>query len=486
MIHGRKLFEWLRVVCLWFAFLGFACCAESYSHAADRLDDEVRQHAESVARGYRFLTEKAYLPADFDQQTFDEVWLAWPKALREKAKLANASERQAMSFQRYGLTARPVVESDGLLNSNSNSQGLLPLQYVVDSQGGWTMNCFACHGGTVYGTPYPGAPNNRFGLQSLTEEIRRTKLRLGKPLARMDVGSLIVPLGSTEGRTNAVMFGVGLMHFRRPDLTMLENVGPPSLIHHDMDAPPWWHFHRRPYLYIDGFAERGHRGLMQFMLVRENGPEKFREWESDFRDVYNYMMSLRPPKFTGPVDASLAERGRSLFENHCARCHGSYGDGSPFPNVMVPLDEIGTDGVRLSALPVEGRKKYAESWFANAGLSDAHHTIVEPPGYVAPPLDGVWASAPYFHNGSVPTLWHVLNPEQRPLVWRRSAEAMDIEKVGFQVEIVDRVPLTEEDPVARRQYMDTRQFGKSAGGHTFPLELSVDDRRAVLEYLKTL
>ena len=35
------------------------------------------------------------------------------------------------------------------------------------------MNCFSCHGGSVYGVPTPGAPNNRFALQTLTEETRR-------------------------------------------------------------------------------------------------------------------------------------------------------------------------------------------------------------------------------------------------------------------------------------------------------------------------
>ena len=40
-------------------------------------------------------------------------------------------------------------------------------------------------------------------------------------------------------------------------------------------------------------------------------------------------------------------------------------------------------------------------------------------GYVTPPLHGVWASAPYFHNGSVPTVWDVLKPADRPKVWRR-------------------------------------------------------------------
>ena len=36
----------------------------------------------------------------------------------------------------------------------------------------------------------------------------------------------------------------------------------------------------------------------------------------------------------------------------------------------------------------------------------------DPGGYVATPLDGLWASSPYFHNGSVPTLWHGLTVDQ--------------------------------------------------------------------------
>jgi hypothetical protein len=153
---------------------------------------------------------------------------------------------------------------------------------------------------------------------------------------------------------------------------------------------------------------------------------------------------------------------------------------------MVSIDEVGTDPVRLSALPIEGRQKYADSWFAHAGEPSQQKTLVDPAGYVAPPLDGVWASPPYFHNGSVPTLWHVLNPDERPAIWRRRGEAIDEDRIGFQIEVVDRVPLVGIEAAERRQYMDTNRFGKSADGHDFGLELDEDGRRAVLEYLKTL
>ncbi|QEG42741.1 c-type cytochrome [Roseimaritima ulvae] len=437
--------------------------------------------------GYRLLTEKAYLPPDFDQATFDDVWQSWPRPLREVAAKASAAERRRMAFERYGLTTRPGDDSGR------------PLQYVVDEAGNWTMNCFSCHGGSVYGRPTPGAPNNRFALQTMTEELRRTKLRLGKPLTRMDLGSLVIPLGTTHGTTNAVVFGVALMNYRDAELNIV-NAPPPKVVHHDLDAPPWWHFHKRPNIYIDGFAERGHRGLMQFMLVEENGPEKFREWEPDFRQVYDYLMSLQAPRYEGPLDEALAERGQAVFADNCARCHGTYpdrlnplprdslrgGGEETYPNERVPLSDLGTDPVRLQALSAAGRQRYADSWFAHGAEADRQQTVVDPDGYVAPPLDGVWASPPYLHNGSVPTLWHLLHPEQRPTVWRRTEEAMDTEKVGFRIETVDRVPLDEPDIAVRRQYFDTRRRGKSNAGHDYPDQLSEAEKTAVLEYLKTL
>jgi len=433
-------------------------------------------------RGYALLVNQPFLPPDFDEAIFDQVWQVWPQPLREQAAAATPAQRRQMAFDRYGLTPRNETAVDQLPGP--------PLQYVVtpaDSGHGrsWTMNCFSCHGGTVYGTPYPGAPNNRFALQTMTEELRATKLKLAKPLSRMDFGSLVIPLGSTHGTTNAVVFGIGLMSRRDHDLNLIDEI-PNTLIHHDMDAPPWWHFHKRPAIYIDGFAQRGHRGLMQFTLVPENGPEFYRDHEDDFKHIHAYLMSLRPPRYDGPIKQDLAAQGHKLFDATCAVCHGTYGDESTYPNVRVPLGDLGTDPVRLTALPVSGRQKYADSWFAIDTDGKRQQTTVDPDGYVAPPLDGVWASAPYFHNGSVPTLWHVLHPESRPRIWRPVSQSFDNEKVGLTIETVNRIPLTQTDMAARRQYFDTTRLGKSNAGHHYPNELSEAEKIAVLEYLKTL
>ncbi len=221
---------------------------------------------------------------------------------------------------------------------------------------------------------------------------------------------------------------------------------------------------------------------MQFMLVKQNGPEQFRGWEDDFRKVYAFLSELRAPKYPGPIDMDRAERGNQVFAENCARCHGTYGDVSQYPELRVPIEDIGTDSVRLQSLSVKHRKSYGESWFADYGQQE---TILEADGYVAPPLDGVWASAPYFHNGSVPTLWHVLNPDSRPVVWSRDRLGLDEDRMGLGVRELEEIPAG-TNKSDRRWYYDTRDFGKSARGHDYPASLTEQQKVDLLEYLKTL
>lgn len=427
--------------------------------------------ARPMHRGYELLTTKPYLPPDFNQAAFDEVWMTWEEPLRSQAEKATPDERRRMAFARYGLTTAPG-------DTSGKSQ-----QYVVEANGNWTMNCLACHQGKVAGQVIPGAPNTLFALQTLTEEIRETKLRQGTKLSRMDLGSVFIPLGTSNGTTNAVMFGVALMARRDADLNVLKSGPIPQMTHHDHDAPPWWHFKKKRMIYSDGFASKGHRALMQFMLVKENGPGKFREWEPDFKEVYAWLESLEAPKYPYPIDRPLAAQGEQIFSRTCAECHGTYGPDGKYPGKIVPIDELGTDRVRLDALKAEHREAYAKSWFAFYGQEPA---VSKPAGYQAPPLDGVWASAPYFHNGSVPTVWHVLHPDERPTVWLRSEDGYDPQRLGLEVTVFEKLPASAASAKEARRYFETTRFGKSAAGHPFADGLSEEEKRAVLEYLKTL
>jgi cytochrome c5 len=459
----RLLAGWIGLVAVW--ALPSPVRADP---AASRSADAAWDH-----EGWRLLRSGRFLPADLDQEIFDALPGVWEEPARSKAAAADLPTRRRMAMERYGLTPDPTDPSR-------------PLQYVVDADGSWTMSCLACHQGAVAGRVIPGLPNTSYALETLTEEVRLVKLRQRKPLGHMDYGSLLLPLGTTVGTTNAVIFGVALMRHRDADLAIVDRPPRFDLAHHDMDAPPWWHYAKKRSLYADGFAPKGHRMLMQFLLVRENGPERFREWEELFRSVEAWIEGLEPPAWPWEIDRALAGQGRGVFEAHCAECHGSHSAGTPYPGRVVPIDEIGTDRARFDSLSVADRRALVESWFGReaeaAGEASAR---IGTPGYVAPPLDGIWASAPYFHNGSVPTLWHVLHPDERPAVWTRSAEDYDRDRVGFAVEVLTDPP-PDLPPAARRKIFDTRRPGKHADGHDYPAAIPPDEKKALLEFLKTL
>ena len=122
----------------------------------------------------------------------------------------------------------------------------------------------------------------------------------------------------------------------------------------------------------------------------------------------------------------------------------------------MPVDVVGTDALRARSIPRAFRGFMAESWLTRFGEVDVE---LDPDGYVAPPLDGIWASAPYFHNGSVPTLWHVLHPEDRPAGGRRGGGDHDGARVGLVFEEGDGRPRG-LDPAAGRAWVDTTRAGR--------------------------
>lgn len=166
-------------------------------------------------RGYWFILNKPHVNVDVDQQTFDRIWQVWPEALREKASKASPDERRRMAYSRYGLTERPGDQSGKLL------------QYAVNERGDWVQNCFSCHGGRAAGRVIPGLPNSHYALQTLTEESRAVKRKLGKKLTPKELSSYLFPLGTT----NAVMFGVALGAFRDEDLNVVAD-RPSHLLRH--------------------------------------------------------------------------------------------------------------------------------------------------------------------------------------------------------------------------------------------------------------
>lgn len=195
-----------------------------------------------------------------------------------------------------------------------------------------------------------------------------------------------------------------------------------------------------------------------------------------------------PADVLGPIDQTKAKAGEKIFNDTCRDCH---------QNRLYPLTEVGTDPQRANSFgqPVAGGVPFPAAVkplldrlkaraFSDDGISpaeqaqmDANPVVWRATGqYLARPLTGVWATAPYLHNGSVPTLWHLLHPAERPRKFIVGNREYDPAKLGYST-------------TGNGWTFDTSQPGNSNIGHTgdkYGTNLSEDQKAALLEYLKTV
>jgi mono/diheme cytochrome c family protein len=186
-----------------------------------------------------------------------------------------------------------------------------------------------------------------------------------------------------------------------------------------------------------------------------------------------YLGNLPAPRYPFPIDQAKAQSGRTIFEQHCARCHASERTGT-----RIPVSEVGTDPERLATwskqAAIESNKIVRRFGIERRGLVET-----EPSGYIAAFLDGIWLRAPYLHNGSVPTLRDLLNPvAERPQLFYRGYDVYDSDKVGF---ITD----TREAQRVGTPF-DVRERSNSNRGHEYGTDLPAAEKDALIEYLKTL
>ena len=246
------------------------------------------------------------------------------------------------------------------------------------------------------------------------------------------------------------------------------------------DVPAWWLLKKKHGMFYTAFG-RGDFGkfLMASNLLTVNDTSESAEVDQHMPDVLAYINSLQAPAYPGPIEVALAEKGRIIFNDNCSECHGTYGKDGQYPNLVIPQSIIQTDSLLQAS-----NYSYPDfvDWFNRSWFSTSQNPakLVPYQGYLAPPLDGVWITAPYLHNASVPTLEAVLNSSTRPKYWSRSFEKpeYDYENPGWKFTI-------HEQPTERIIY-NTTLPGYGNYGHYFGDKLTSEERKAVIEYLKTL
>lgn len=512
---------------------------------------------------------------------YNDLWKAWGLSSRP----ASFDELVA---ERYGIALSdrpnpyPLPGEDPNDPAAPGGSGRLPLAFthLRNADGSYTGNlgitCAICHGGRI-GTQAV------HGINGLTDIS----------LLYRDLGGIygifsLVQLNKVRGTGNITNFqGFTMLTIADPEAKYSPFFWTAPSTGTE-DPPAWWNLGHRPRKFFAATVPvDSTRAELAFYFPLRHAFDlaAAEKWVLDHHDDSNaWILSLTAPIFPGPVDRALAEEGAVLFHTKdlwdpslnnpvpppgggngsCASCHGAY--APRYVNdpafLETPLLEgiaahvtakeiIGTDTARLDGETDEVAAASRTNWFsyrdrpACAIQPAAQRT--HPMGYLAPPLYGIWASAPYFHNGSVPNVWEVLKASDRKPLWRRVSRppppgqerlvmgfdtdlerAYDFEKLGWKYETltcgasigaIPHVDCDPSDPLARtipqevlaeiyenaglafsllnvpiltraqieaRKIYNTRKYSQSNAGHEFTDVLTDHERKAILEYLKTL
>lgn len=263
--------------------------------------------------------------------------------------------------------------------------------------------------------------------------------------------------------------------------------------------------------YADGAWTAGFSHVLGGMMISlDTRGSDFIAYSKSFdQHAWPYIQSLKSPEYPWKdrLDPIAIESGQEIFEQNCSSCHGSYEPVNPttFKRVeynaeLISLNRIGTDSRRANYTNqlIEKNKK------SDRRINNLDQQTRGGVGYVAPPMDGIWARAPYFHNGSVPNLSQVLNSKSRFKVYATDLSkndplddsSFDVVNGGWKVEdysskSVEAVQLEiKENPYLRvfdpRSPDINTQAGLGNSGHTFGDDLSKKERADLIQFLFTL
>ena len=389
----------------------------------------------------------------------------------------------------------PAAASSLRIPGRTGDNATLPYYYsaATSSEGVRVVsaNCLTCHAGSVNGQVVVGlGASDRDFTGDQASAIDTIGPYITDPTEHAEWQRFDDRIRAIAPYTQLKVVGVNpaddltavLMAHRDPTtlawsdapLLTIPNVAPVPV-----HVPPWWRMAKKHAMFYTAAGRGDHaRIMMAASLLCSDSVAEVTAIDQTFVDVRAWIESLQPPKWPFAIDQQLAAHGRTIFDATCARCHGTYELGGIYPNELVPLSDVATDPALAT-----GAAQFAApdvQWFAQSFWGEVSQLDPQM-GYVAPPLEGIWASAPYFHNGSVPTIAAVLDSSQRPTYWTRSFQSTDYDQAALGWNFTAVQP----DPSMTTIY-DTTLPGYTNSGHTYGDALDDADRAAVLEYLKTL
>jgi hypothetical protein len=438
---------------------------------------------------------------EFVYQGYDSsAWI--PQSLLDGNWMTRAAfgDNYTIARDRIGLVPWPenkVVVAYGMAPSPSGGQPL-----------SWSVNCLACHMAEIDGIAYFGAGTKVLDEKALADMVKMVTSSAGRfqlPHARTDhqmakhahevmirhhhdqIDSLTCARSTAFPASHVEMY----MRAHAGAMPSNERVG-----RGDVKTPPLWHAAAKlPFerWYCDGSFHAALPLMASSMeLELDQSFEKLvtsvlPAIKKDFDTVVRH---LRPPKYPYAIDATLAEKGKGLFYSNsirCYKCHGVHDSQGGVEWTGIHVD-VGTDRARIDLVSAGFIDVF------NRSPLSAEGRLEKSVGYAATPLTGVWANYPYLHNGSVPTLHHLLGPaSERPRLFSvKAARRFDPKRVGQRLYPDSQVERRRESELFYsfgddRNWFNVTRPGCGNEGHDFWSRIKTDaNRMALIEYLKTL
>ena len=235
-----------------------------------------------------------------------------------------------------------------------------------------------------------------------------------------------------------------------------------------------WNIDKRTWVHWDGNTKSPiARNLLASLGL--GAPMHGKHGDLTFADVKrqtDLSEKIAPPKYPYQIDNEAANRGSRLFAENCNSCHG----GPESDKRLFAVADVGTDPNRANMFTqrlADGFNKFLAELESEGYQSPKEYGVRSTGKYWAATLSGVWARSPYLHNGSVRTMHELLtSPAERAKTFHRGSRVFDEKEMGY----------TDEGAYI----LDTASSGNSNSGHDYGTKLSEDEKRDLIEYLKTL
>lgn len=453
----------------------------------------------------------------------------------------------------HWLGVLPFPQNDDPRNPNpfpalSNPEKTLPMgATLLEAHGrpGLTFSCAACHSGDLFGVKVIGLTNRFPRANDFFHQGRRVAPYINSYIFRdmlkgteedrlmfLDSKDSIRYVGTKQPvvlglDTSLAQVAISLSKraldpYATKTPESAKNPRPNKLEKMIADSKPavWWNLKYKNRWLSDGSIVSGnpvHTNFLWNEIGRGTDLKALEKWllnnDETIRELTAAVFASRPPryeKFFGvkSLDREKAKLGQKHFTLACARCHGNYVKGWDQPNAANLSDEAQIQNVSLTyhkKTPVKdvgtdpgrylGMKEFAGA-LNSLQISKSIGAVVEPQtGYVPPPLDGIWARWPYFHNNSVPNLCALLTVSRnRPVTyWAGKANHKDRD---FDQDCVG-YPLAEKTPsewkANKEMFYDSRKEGLRNTGHDVGIFIkdgreifTQDEKMELIEFLKTL